>query len=418
MMRKFLFLTFVMIVVMTRLQVMEANTHMHGTDIFEKEVFRIFYPVNDIEIHENYMGNTVFLKRIQKYLLESSEIKRITIYSYASPEGPWQWNDYLARHRGITAKRYLEKIMPKGKELPDSIFELRPETENWEGLRYEVMTSYFEQDREVVLEILDDMSLSTFKKKDLLKRLNRGQTWRYIIKNIMPKLRYATWITIWRPIDEECVKVRPVKDELRPLTPVVNITSLIEKDTKTILALKTNLLYDAVSFVNFSVEAPLYKDKLSLVIQHQFPWWRWGKADNEYCVRFLSTGAEFRWWFAPQPRPKMSKRVKRDRFMGHHLGLYAMSGKWDFEWGRNICYQGEFWSTGLSYGYAMPIGKRLNLEFSLSLGYASIPYRHFTPTDDYSILLRDRDKVGTWHYFGPTKAEVSLVLPITIKTRK
>ena len=59
----------------------------------------------------------------------------------------------------------------------------------------------------------------------------------------------------------------------------------------------------------------------------------------------------------------------------------------------------------------MPICKRLNLEFSISAGYANIPYRHYIPTKDYDLLIRDRKKQGRTHYVGPTKVEVALVVP-------
>ena len=202
-----------------------------------------------------------------------------------------------------------------------------------------------------------------------------------------------------------------------PVIPRLAVAPPEMEDTKTVLALKTNLLYDAVSWLNFSVEVPI-GDRFSALYYHQFPWWRWGKAKNEYCMRFLSIGGEGRWWFKPMPREKTDTRIKRDRLMGHFVGFYAESGKWDFERKRDICYQGEHWSAGLSYGYAMPIGKRLNLELSLSMGYASIAYRGYTPSEDYEILWRDPEKVGRWHYFGPTKAQVSLVLPFIVTYKK
>ena len=104
--------------------------------------------------------------------------------------------------------------------------------------------------------------------------------------------------------------------------------------------------------------------------------------------------------------------------MGHFAGIYCESGKYDFEHKKDICYQGEFWSLGVSYGYSMPISRYLNLEFSISAGYASIAYRGYTPSPDYSILWRDYDKVGRWHYFGLTKAQISLVIPISITVKK
>ena len=135
-------------------------------------------------------------------------------------------------------------------------------------------------------------------------------------------------------------------------------------------------------------------------------------------MRFLSIGAEARYWFHPIVKQATSRRVKRDRLTGHFIGVYAESGKWDFQRRRDICYQGEHWSAGLSYGYAMPIAKRLNLEFSLSVGCASIPHRNYYATEDYDLLIHNPEKDGRTFYFGPTKAQVSLVMPLLIKTRK
>ena len=278
-------------------------------------------------------------------------------------------------------------------------------------------------DRDKVLKVLDRKDITDEHRKVLLKRLNRGETWLYILKNLMPKLRYATWVSVWQRIDVDRVlepdvslKVDLPKMDLPKLLPFT-LLPIVEEDTKTILALKTNLLYDAISWLNFSVEVPV-KNNYSILYYHQFPWWTWGKAKNEYCMRFLSIGLEGRWWFKPMPREATETRIKRDRLMGHFLGIYGESGKWDFERKRDICYQGEHWSAGLSYGYAMPIGKRLNLEFSVSVGYASIAYRGYTPSEDYEILWRDPEKVGRWHYFGPTKAQVSLVFPFVVKVKK
>jgi hypothetical protein len=191
------------------------------------------------------------------------------------------------------------------------------------------------------------------------------------------------------------------------------------KQKTTILALKTNLLYDAATLLNYSIEVPITQ-RFSLLWYHQFPWWRWGEGNNEHCIRFLSIGAEGRWWFKPMPRPQMGRRVQRDKLMGHFVGVYSESGKWDFEWKRSICHQGEHWSVGFSYGYAMPIGKkkRVNLEFALSVGYLSMGYRNYFPSSDYSELYINENGIGRIKYFGPTKLKVSLVVPFNIGYNK
>ena len=385
--------------------------------------FRIFYPVNQTAIYEDYMDNAVQLHHIREYLKKSPKIDSITVYSYASPEGPYRLNKILASERGETAKRYLLSLIPDERQLPDSLIILDPTAENWKGLREMIYYQYPYDDKDEVLALLDRTDISDARRKVMLQRMNKGTPWVYILKEIMPKLRYATWISVWQRIEVDQVNIPEVDLKVpfpsmdMPVVPMVPMQLPLEEDTKTILALKTNLLYDAVSWLNFSVEVPLGK-RFSAVYNHQFPWWTWGEGNNEYCMRFLSIGAEARWWFKPMPREKTEKRIKRDKLMGHFLGVYVESGKWDFERKRDICYQGEHWSAGLSYGYAMPIGKRLNLELSASVGYASIPHRGFEPAQDYSELYHLREKDGTWNYIGPTKLQVSLVVPITVKVKK
>lgn len=376
--------------------------------------FRISYPVNETELYEDYQDNEAALEMIRYHFQHSPRIDSIVIYSYASPEGPYKLNKRLAEERGKRARRFLLEQFPAERNFPDSLIIIKPTAENWDGLYEMVYKFYPYKDKEDVLELLTRPGLTQDQRKVMLKKLNGGIPWGFIRSKILPQLRYATWVAEWvhiSPIGANIPAIRPqliARQSMPSLSvPKPEIQHTPEAEgKKLILALKSNLLYDLVSFTNFSIEVPIYKDKLSLLYYHQFPWWTWGQADNEYCSRFLSIGGEARWWF-----------MTKDRLNGHFLGAYAESGKYDFEYQRSICYQGEFYSAGLSYGYAMPIGRNLNLEFSISAGYASIAYRGYTPSEDYEILWRDPEKVGRLHYFGPTKAQVSLVIPIRVKTK-
>ena len=389
--------------------------------------FRIFYPVNQTDIDEDYMSNATQLHYMQKYLQKSPKIDSITIYSYASPEGPYQLNKRLAAGRGKAMKNYLLKHLPAQSTLSEHHIIIDPTAENWQGLRDLVFYQYLREDKDDVLAILDRTDISDERRKVLLKRLNNGKSWQYIVKELMPHLRYATWILVWQRIGVDRVMEEPVRLAvdlpdlpLPKMEPLGISHPLMEENKKTVLALKTNLLYDALSWVNFSIEFPftVSGQKLSVLYYHQFPWWKWGENKNEFCMRFLSVGAEGRWWFKQMADDKIDKSFNRDCLNGWFIGAYVESGKWDFQRKRDICYQGEHWSIGLSLGYAMPIGKRLNLELSASVGYASIPRRGYEPSTDYSLLYHLPEKDGVWHYFGPTKAQVSLVLPIMIKNRK
>ena len=423
-------------------------------DTVARETFLLYYSHDDIVIDPQYLNNTHHIARIKDIFLRSPKIDSVTIYAYASPEGAPGRNQWLSERRAEAAKAFVLENLPHDSVLQEDHIYLRPMGENWEGLEREVEANYHQPNRDRVLNILR-ADIPTETKKWRLKRLDGSKTYRYLIDHHMPTLRKATWVCVYVSTPE-LSKSKTVYDNLLErlnqtqtdadpnkaqdmafvmqemksyaqkdpdlslsALPQLSLSALTEaaewlQARRTILALKTNLLYDAVSLLNYSVEVPITKHA-SALIYHQFPWWRWGQADNQYCIRFLSVGAEARWWFLPQPRPATPTNRGRDCLMGHFLGVYGESGKWDFEWDRSICHQGEHWSAGLTYGYAMPLGKYLNMEFSISAGYASIAYRKFAPSGDYEILWRDPEKHGRWHYFGPTKAQVSLVIPITVK---
>lgn len=384
-------------------------------DTTKTEDFSIWYRVDSTTIDRNYLSNREQIDRIRYYLANSPRIDSITIYAWASPEGGSLHNKRLSEGRAASAKAFLLSLSPDSVKFNAGKIRISPESENWTGLLATVLEKYSRPDREKVIEILKAPTISNETRKWRLAQLDGGRTWRYLIDNYMPKLRAASWVCVWAPVFEPLPARSGIKDTLTcqakglRYTVPTPLPPLTSQGKRTILALKTNMLYDAASLLNFSIEAPLYKDRFSVLYHHQAPWWTWGQADNEFCLRFLSIGGEARWWFA---RPESVKR--RDRLTGHFLGLYSESGKYDFEYKRDICRQGEFWSAGLSYGYSMPVGKRLNLEFSLSAGYASIAFRGYDPSDDYEILWRDPKEVGRVHYVGLTKAEMSLVIPVTV----
>ncbi|MBO5865247.1 MAG: DUF3575 domain-containing protein [Bacteroidaceae bacterium] len=392
-----------------------GSISLHGQTLPDSTVndsYILYYYCDRIDIDENYLDNDYQIMRIKDVLRRASRIDSITIYAYASPEGSPKRNKWLAEKRAEAARDFILSNMPDSCALhPENIF-LRPMGENWEGLETELELNYHLLNRDKVLKIMRS-NVPTETKKWRLKKLDNGYTYSMIIRHHMPRLRMATWICVHMPLPDVQFELPEYTREFP--TELEKIDVPVSYERKTILALKSNLLYDAFTFANYSVEVPITK-RFSLLYYHQFPWWRWGENNNKYCIRFLSIGAEARYWFNTDAQG--NSKYRRDRLAGHFLGVYAESGKWDFQWKRDICRQGEHWSAGLSYGYAMPINKYLNLELSVSFGYASIPYRDYIPSDDYSILWHNPDKDGHWHYFGPTKAQVTLSVPITVKTKK
>ena len=374
--------------------------------------FRIFYPVGVVELHEDYMDNAHSLDRICKYLEKSPKIDSITIYSYASPEGPYRLNKRLAAGRGKTVKEYLMKHLPPHRQLPDSLLIIDPTAENWDGLRRLVQYQYTLDDKDKVLAILSRTDISDERRKVLLKGLNRGKSWKYILKHLMPQLRYATWVMVWQPLEIDLPMdtiIRPKMDfPIKPLPKLAPLPEFKEErlDTFT-FAVKSNLLYDAVTALNVEVEVPI-KNHWSVMVEDVFPWWETG---NKYCLQLWEMGVEGRYWFS-------NNQYHSQKLQGHFAGAYAMSGKYDFQWDRDLCYQGTFWSAGATYGYAKKISRLFQLEFSVSLGYMSTEFQHYQPSIDYEQLYGDLEGKRRISYWGPTKLKVSLVMPIHLKWRR
>ena len=387
-------------------------------DSTRNDTYSLYYYRDRIDLQEDYLDNALQMFRIKELLHRSTRIDSIVIYAYASPEGSPKRNKWLSERRAEVAKDYVLSQLPNDSVLlPDNLI-LRPMGENWDGLEEELRENYHQPNRDKVLRIMR-ANVPTETKKWRMQNLDNGYTYNWIIRHHMPALRVATWICVYAPFEplpwDSVPELTGQMAELPQLDSVdlMPIADAIQYKRNTIVALKTNLLYDALTLLNYSVEVPIGKH-FSALLYHQVPWWTWGQNNHEYCIRFMSLGTEAKWWFWRG----VESANRRDKLTGHYLGVYAESGKWDFQWKRSICTQGEHWSVGLSYGYAMPIGKYFNLEFSLSVGYASIPYRGYIPNEDYSVLWRDASRQGRWNYFGPTKAQVSLVVPITMKSRK
>ena len=175
-----------------------------------------------------------------------------------------------------------------------------------------------------------------------------------------------------------------------------------------LLALKTNLLFDAALMPNVEIEVPVGK-RWSVNGEYAFPWWQFDR--GKYCMQVLMGGLEGRYG-----RGSRKSREDREVLTGHFLGLYAGGGKYDLQWGEKG-YQGEFFiAAGVSYGWATRIARHLHLEFNIGIGLLRTDYRHYHARDNYQTLLWQENGKYTW--FGPTKAKISLVWLLNRRVKK
>lgn len=97
------------------------------------------------------------------------------------------------------------------------------------------------------------------------------------------------------PVKETPKEVQ--KEEEKVLTPpwepepVTSSTPVII--TKPLFAIKTNLLYDALSAVNLEIEVPVGK-RWSVAAEGIFPWWKASRAD--WTMQLLAGHATVKYW--------------------------------------------------------------------------------------------------------------------------
>lgn len=168
------------------------------------------------------------------------------------------------------------------------------------------------------------------------------------------------------------------------------------------VALKTNLLYDALLSPTLGVEVGL-APKWSLDVSGTINDW----AVNEKRWKQLMFQPEARYWFC-------------QRFSGHFLGMHAIGGRYNFGHlnigGNNFLgtnlkqledhrLQGWMAGAGVAYGYSWILDKHWNIEAEIGLGWIYTRYDKFECKDCGQKIESDVPH----NYVGPTKAAINLI---------
>ena len=169
------------------------------------------------------------------------------------------------------------------------------------------------------------------------------------------------------------------------------------------MALKTNMLYDVLTVLNIGGEFYLGKN-WSISGNWMYGWWK--KNNNHRYWRIYGGDLAVRYW--------LGKKACEKPLTGHHIGIYGQVFTYDFEWGGKGYMGGEpggkLWdksnyAAGVEYGYSLPVANRLNIDFTLGVGYWGGKYYKYIPLDGHYVWQATKNR----RWFGPTKAEISLV---------
>jgi hypothetical protein len=164
---------------------------------------------------------------------------------------------------------------------------------------------------------------------------------------------------------------------------------------------RTNLLYDAAVIPNVGLEFALGEH---WSVGSNLAWVWWTCHENNRYWRVFGVDLNVRRWFGGD-KP----------LTGHHVGVYAEALTYDVMLSSKRGYLGgrthggllehPSRNVGVEYGFALPIGRHLNLDFTLGLGYFRSDYYKYKSVDVHYVWQETK----RLHWVGPTKAEVSLV---------
>lgn len=392
---------------------------------------RIFFPVRQTDFYPDLRGNGENIRRfvaMHDSLTADQDIrvKWVTIVGSASTEGKKELNDELSRKRADQIIAQLRRHI----SLPNSAIHVELRGADWEELTRLVSSSGVPH-KEDVLDIIRYSPVG-MRNSDMMS-LYGGESYRYLQKYIFPEIRYSkVMIEYMRPKTEEEILRDTVEvvrhDTVVVSAPVVHDTIVIAQppavhhdtviiaappvhDTVVItapahekpgfhMALKTNLLSDAAMIPDGGIEICLGR-KWSIGADWHYSWWADRKA---FCWKSYGGDVFIRRW--------IGHRSDARPLTGHHLGIYGQMASFDFDAGGDgvLSYPYDF-GGGLEYGYSLGVSKRLNIDFSVGVGYLGGEYKRYTPTmNEYPREMHYVwQSTNSFSWIGPTKLEISLV---------
>ena len=347
------------------------------------------------------------------------QLQHIRILSAASPEGNSALNKRVAKRRGERLRDYLKETLV----LPDSIFTVSSAGEDWQGLASLIArekTPWRNKALQIIRHTPEWVTRNgkvVDGRKRQLQNLDGGKAWKYMLDNHFYTLRTGAVVVCEvktlaaesTPLAAEArsEQARPESASQQPASqspsspPFPAIPSQVHPSSESqappvasYFALKSNLLYDALLVPNLSLEASIGSG-WTLGAGGMFAWW--SKDAKHRYWRIYGGDLEIRKYFGALSKSKP--------LQGHHLGIYGDFLTYDFEFGAKGYQSKVTYAAGIRYGYSHPIGKRLNLDFALGIGYLHSNYKTYVPRDGCYVYQETKKR----KWLGPTQAEISLV---------
>lgn len=152
------------------------------------------FPVNQITIYPDYRNNSVELKKIQQTVEAVKNdpyatITSLSIKGYASPEGTYKGNAYLAENRAKALLNYVKEHY----DLSGVELSVDYEPEDWEGLEAAIEEGNLPDKEELLAIIRADEPADWDAREWKLKTLNGGTSYKILLRDVYPALRHSDY---------------------------------------------------------------------------------------------------------------------------------------------------------------------------------------------------------------------------------
>lgn len=371
------------------------------------------------------------------------KIESVRVTASASMDGNSQSNSELSENRA----NQMIKFLRRKADLSGALIDINAKGVDWDGL-LELAENSDMPDKEEITGIIrytpvmveDDRGALIEGRKFQLQSVDNGRPWKYMAARFFPELRCAVMEVVCsveqysaaaakteevvsekgitpEQADTVIIKVpepvivvsQPTKSKTtkpnadkpaKTFKPVKEKPQKIRSSKPFYMDLRTNLLYDAALVLNGGAE--FYVGRGWSIMGEGFgAWW-----DNDDKYERIYGGTF-------TVRKYFGGRAEEKPLTGHHLGLYGNAASFDLCDGHTGYLSDFVYGGGLEYGYAVPIGRRLNLDFSIGIGYLGggkyTKYGRYPKGEEnefYDFHLLEKKNLN---WIGPTRAEISLV---------
>lgn len=318
---------------------------------------------------------------------QTDSIVKVIVSGYASIDGPEETNNQLAKLR----MEKLRALLSDTYNIPSHKLVKRYTGEDWKLFRQLVEADSLIPGRDSLLQIID-MKIGNDSKEAKIRHLQKGATWEYLSRTILPLMRSTSveWY-VWRPAAKKPEPEEPVvvenTDIIQEQPEVVTVVEevveeeiIYEDDWYRKMYIKTNAPAWALLWQNAAVEFDLAKH-WSVSLPLYWSPYNYGKQTLKF--RTLAFVPEVRYW---------PNADNMGFFVNAHFGLaeynYAKDGEYRYQDhdGKTPAIGG---GIGVGYRFYFCKNHHWSMEVAVGAGVYKLDYDIFlnTPSTKHGYLI-------------------------------